>query len=165
METYPVDLEAEQVVHWLLDEEHLHAFDLLVRATRSYQRGELEPREEGALGEAEREELSEISESGLLEVTPRQKLSRWTLRVRVEDDIGPRLPDDEPVPEDDEEIDLPTFYEEFIKADRGLAEVSAEVENQAAKANLTRVLDAILKDRHQRPGSRKTSKKNRGQKP
>src|SRR3989304_5427969 len=88
VETYPVDVEAEQIVHWLLDEERLRAFDLLGRATRSYQRGELEPREAGALGEAEREALSEISEIGLLEVTPRQKPGRWTLRVRVEDDIG-----------------------------------------------------------------------------
>ncbi len=150
MEPYPVDVEAEQVVHWLLDEERLRAFDLLVRTTRSYQREELEAREEASLGEAEGEDLSEISEVGLLEVTPRQEPSRWTLRIRVEDDIGPRLPDDEPVPGTDEEIDLPTFYEEFIKADRGLAEVSAEVENPAAKANLTHLLNAILKERHQR---------------
>jgi hypothetical protein len=149
VEPYPVDVDAKQLVQWLLDEERLRAFDLLVSVTRSYQREELEAREQATLGEAESEDLSAISEVGLLEVTPRQQpTSRWILRVRVEDDIGPRLPDDEPVPATDEEIDLPTFYEEFIKADRGLAEVSAEVENSTAKANLTRLLNAILKDRH-----------------
>jgi hypothetical protein len=81
---------------------------------------------------------------------PRKEPSRWTLRVRVADDIGPRTPEEEPVPTEDEEIDLPTFYEEFIAADRGLAEVSAEVEGPTAKANLTRLLDAILENRHQR---------------
>jgi hypothetical protein len=40
METYPVDLAPEQVVHWLLDDDRVHAFDLLVSATRFYQVGE-----------------------------------------------------------------------------------------------------------------------------
>jgi hypothetical protein len=150
VETYPVDVEAEQIVHWLTDEARLKAFDLLVTVTRSYQKGELGPGEDARLGEVEREDLGEISEVGLLEVTPRQKPSLWTLRIRVEDDIGPGLPEDEPVPTDEEEIDLATFYEEFIKADRGLADVSAEVEGPAAKASLTKLLEAILEDRHRR---------------
>jgi hypothetical protein len=87
-------------------------------------------------------------EVGLVEVTPRHRPSLWTLRIRAADDIGPGLPDDEPVPAGEEEIDLPTFYEEFIKTDRGLAEVSAEVESPAAKGSLTRVLDAMRQDRH-----------------
>jgi hypothetical protein len=150
VETYPVDVEAEQIVHWLQDEARLKAFDLLVTVTRSYQKSELGPDEDARLGEAERENLGEISEVGLLEVTPRQKPSLWTLRIRVEDDIGPGLPEDEPVPADEEEIDLATFYEEFIKADRGLAEVSAEAKSPAAKASLTKLIEAILADRHRR---------------
>ncbi len=149
MEPYTVDVEAKQIVRWLMDEERRHTFDLLVTATRSYQSDSLE-NEDSRFGEAEREDLSEISEVGLLEVMPRQKPGGWTLRIRVADDIGPRLPEDEPTPAEDEEIDLPTFYEEFIAADRGLAEVSAETEGPAAKANLTRLLGAILEDRHQR---------------
>jgi hypothetical protein len=150
VEPYQVDVEAKQIVRWLMDEERRRAFDLLVSATRSYEREALEAAEEGKLGEAESEDVSEISEVGLLEVMPRKEPSRWTLRVRVADDIGPRTPEDEPVPAEDEEIDLPTFYEEFIAPDRGLAEVSAEVEGPAAKASLTRLLDAILEDRHKR---------------
>ena len=147
VETYPVDIAPEQVVRWLMVEGRLHAFDLLVSATRSFEPGELAGDER--LGDEEREEVSEISEVGLLEVMPRQKPHIWTLRVRVEDDIGPRLPEDEPVPETEEELDLPTFYEEFIKADRGIAEVSVEVDSPAAKASFNRVLEAILTDRHQ----------------
>jgi hypothetical protein len=148
VEAYPVDLEAEQIVRWLLDEERLHAFDLLVRATRSYQRSALEPDEDGRLGDAEREDLGESSEVGVVEVVPRHRPSLWTLRIRVSDDIGPGLPEDEPVPAGEEEIDLPTFYEEFVKAGRGLAEVSAQVESPAAKGSLTRVLEAMREDRH-----------------
>jgi hypothetical protein len=150
VETHPVDMAPEQVVRWLMVEGRLHAFDLLVSATRSFEPGELTGGASRRLGEEEREEVSEISEVGLLEVMPRQKPHIWTLRVRVEDDIGPRLPEDEPVPETEEELDLPTFYEEFIKADRGLAEVSVEVDSPAAKASFNRVPEAILTDRHQR---------------
>jgi hypothetical protein len=148
VETYPVDIAPEQVVRWLMVEGRLHAFDLLVSATRSFEPGELAGDER--LGGEEREEVSEISEVGLLEVMPRQKPHIWTLRVRVEDDIGPRLPEDEPIPETEEELDVPTFYEEFIKADRGIAEVSVEVDSPAAKASFNRVLEAMLTDRHQR---------------
>ena len=41
VETYPVDIAPEQVVRWLMDEDHVHAFNLLIIATRSYQLGEL----------------------------------------------------------------------------------------------------------------------------
>ena len=163
VETYPVDIAPEQVVRWLMVEGRLHAFDLLVSATRSFEAGELAGDER--LGDEEREEVSEISDVGLLEVMPRQKPHIWTLRVRVEDDIGPRLPEDEPVPETEEELDLPTFYEEFIKADRGLAEVSVEVDSPAAKASFNRVLEAMLTDRHQHgkvePAPRNARKKKR----
>jgi hypothetical protein len=148
VETIPVDIEARQIVRWLLEEERSKAFDLLVSATRSYERAELAPDEERRLGEAEAEELSEINEVGLLEVMPRKEPSRWTLRVRVTDDIGPRMPDDEPVPTEDEEIDLATFNEEFIVADRGFTEVSAEAQDRAASAELARLVEAIVENRH-----------------
>lgn len=142
MEPYPVDVEAKQIVRWLMAGQR-------GPATRSYQRKALGAGEDSRLGEAEREDLSEMTEIGLLEVTPRQKPGDWTLRIRVEDDIGPGLPEDEPVPEGDEQIDVATYYEEFIATDRGLAEVSAEAGGGDAKTSLGRLLDAILTDRHQ----------------
>jgi hypothetical protein len=154
VEPYPVDLEAEQLVHWLLDEEHRHTHDLLVRTTRSYERSALKAAEDQGLDDAEREDLSEITEVGLLEVTPRRYPSLWTLRIRVADDIGPRLPEDPPASATEEEIDLSTFYDEFIKKDRGLAEVSAEAGSPAAKASLTKLIEAILADRHRRAKGR-----------
>lgn len=150
MEPIIVDIEPRQIVRWLLDEERIKAFDLLVTATRSYEREELAPGEERQLGEAEAEELSEINEVGLLEVMPRKEPSRWTLLLRVTDDIGPRMPEDEPVPTEDEEIDLTTFNEEFVVADRGFTEVSAEAQDRAASAELTRLVEAIVENRHRR---------------
>jgi hypothetical protein len=148
METYPVDIEPEQIVAWLFDEERLQAHDLLVSATRCYQAGELGGGKSPWLSEEDREELSEVLEIGLLEVTPRDRPHRWALRVRVEDDIGPRLPEDEPLPEGEEDIDPQTFAEEFIKPGRGLAEVTVEVADDGAKASFDRLLSIILHDRH-----------------
>jgi hypothetical protein len=148
VERYPVDIEAEQVVLWLLDEARLNGSGLLVSATRAYQRQDLDQDRNAGIGDVEREDLGENAEVGVLEVVPRHKPSLWTLRIRVADDIGPALPDDEPMPDGEEEIDLATFYEEFIRADRGLAEVSAEVDGSSAKGSLTRVLDAMIEDRH-----------------
>lgn len=147
MEPYPVDVEAKQIVRWLMQEERRKAFDLIVRATRSYQANGLAP-EDLRLGDFEPEELSEMSEIGLLEVLPRREPRGWVLRIRVEDDIGPHLPEDEPAAPDEEEIDLATFYEEFLAEDRGLAETSAEVDGPHAKAALARLFKAILTDRH-----------------
>ena len=66
METYPVDIAPEQVVRWLMVEGRLHAFDLLVTATRSYQIGELSGGRSARLDEEMREETTELSEIGLL---------------------------------------------------------------------------------------------------
>ena len=148
MEPIQVDVEARQIVRWLLAEERVKAFDLLLNVTRSFERAELTAGEEGHMGDAEGEELSEINEVGMLEVLSRKEPSRWTLRIRVVDDIGPRMPDDEPVPAEDEEIDLETFNEEFIVADRGFTEVSAEAQDRAASADLARLIDAIVTDCH-----------------
>ena len=44
MEPISVDVDAKQIVRWLLEEERIEAFDLLVSATRSYEREELAPK-------------------------------------------------------------------------------------------------------------------------
>jgi len=148
VETYPVDVDPKEIVRWLMDEERQGASDLLVTVTRTYWRRALGPQDDSRLGDAERDDLGESTEVGLVEVRPRHQPSLWTLRIRVPDDIGPALPEDEPVPDGEEEIDLATFDADFIKADRGLAEASAEVESAGAKGSLTRVLEAMREDRH-----------------
>lgn len=150
MESIAIDLAPEQIVHWLLDEDRRDAFDLLINATRSYRVGALSEEERTSLDDTEGGEIGEISEVGHLEVRPRREPHRWVLRVRVEDDIGPRLPEDEPVPQNEEDIDLATFFEEFIASNRGIADVSAEVEGPAAKASLNHILREMTMDWHMR---------------
>ena len=150
MERYSLDIAPEQVVLWLLDEQRRGRRKLEVSASRAYEAPEIAARELSGLGDEERDELSDVLEVGLLEVTPPPGSARWTLRIRFEDDTAQRLPEDEAVPEGEEEIDLETFYRDFIEPPRGTLEVSVEVESPAAKGQLNKILNAILRDRHGR---------------
>jgi hypothetical protein len=60
----------------------------------------------------------------------------------TEDDVGYRLPEDEPMPRARRTLDLQTFYDEFFRNERGLSELSAEVESAAAREHLETVLSA-----------------------
>lgn len=140
MQPYPIDLEPSQFMLWLLNPDNVEQFDLDVRVTRSF-----EPRAVpgGAdLDVSDRDDLHDIMEIGLVEVVPRKRPGLWTIRLRVEDDAGSRLPDDGPVPEGEETIDLETFFDEFFRSERGVSELGAEVESAAAREDLEAVLSA-----------------------
>jgi hypothetical protein len=68
--------------------------------------------------------------------------------VVVEDEAGPRVPEEGAVDEGEEEIDLDTFYGEFIRPRRGSANVTAEVEDSAAERRLAELLSTIERNRH-----------------
>lgn len=48
----------------------------------------------------------------------------------------------------DVSIDPEAFYSEFLRRERGIANVTAEVDNDSAKARLTKLLAIIEKNRH-----------------
>jgi predicted Zn-dependent peptidase len=50
--------------------------------------------------------------------------------------------------EGDARIDFHTFYNEFIRPGRGIANVVAEVEDDAAEADLNKLLSSIEGSRH-----------------
>ena len=149
METYPVDLEASQIVRWLIDEEQRGTLQLRVTATRSYAVEALEKADLDQIGE-EVEDLNDILAIGTLEVRPPVSKNGWMLRIRVEDRIGPRVPEDEDAPEEEEEIDLQTFEADFILPERGTADISLEAEDAHAKASFTRLLNHMLRNEHKK---------------
>ena len=93
------------------------------------------------MGDEEREDLSEIATIATLEIAPIHASDGWLLTVAVEDEAGPPG-------EGEEKIDLATFYSKFIRPERGISNVVAEVENAQAKARMTRLLHAIDRNRH-----------------
>jgi hypothetical protein len=68
--------------------------------------------------------------------------------VIVEDEVGPRIPEEGAAEEGEEEIDLNTFYDEFIRPGRGSANVIAEADDPSAERRLAALLGTIEKNRH-----------------
>jgi hypothetical protein len=100
------------------------------------------------LGDEEREDLSEMATTATLEIAPAHERDGWHLTVTVEDEIGPRELGDGAAVGSEQQMDLGTFYNEFIRPGRGIAEVVAAVESETARANLNRLLDAIERNQH-----------------
>ena len=113
-------------------------------AVEAFEKADLEQ-----IGE-EGDDLNDILAIGTLEVSPPTPKDGWVLRIRVEDRIGPRLPEDEDAPEGEEELDLQTFEADFIVPERGTAEVSLEAEDTQAKARFTRLLNHMLRNEHKK---------------
>jgi hypothetical protein len=119
-----------------------------ILARRITELRDIPPKTELGLGDEEREDLSEIATIATLEIAPGHAGDGWRLIVTVEDEIGPRAPDDGSTIANDEEIDLDTFYKEYIRTDRGSANVVAEADDPEARGRMTRLLNAIERNQH-----------------
>ncbi len=148
MPTYPIDLEPEQIVRWLMAEQQTTPSAFKIDARRASEVRSIPARAEFHLGDEEREDLSEVATVATLEVAPMHASDGWMLRVTVEDEAGPRVPERGSGAAAEQKIDLATFYHQFIRSGRGIATAAAEVQDAAAERRLRRLLDAILIDRH-----------------
>ena len=162
METYPVDIDPEQIVRWGMTEYQTAPAHLRIFARRSAEPREIPVKTEFRLGDEEREDLSEIAIIATLEIAPVHAGDGWLLTVVVEDELGPRVAEDRTTVETEEEIDLETFYKEFIRPGRGSANVVAEVDGPEAKTRVTRLLNAIEKNKHGVGRGGSGSKRTRG---
>lgn len=145
MTTYPIDIEPEQIVRWLVAEQKAISSLLRFDARRGVEVRNIAERAEYHLGDEEREDLSEVTTTAALEVTPVHRGDGWTLTITVEDDTGPRLSGAQAT---EQQIDLASFYHQFIRRGRGVTTVTAEVDGAAAERHLNELLDAILVNRH-----------------
>jgi hypothetical protein len=148
METYPVDIDPGQVVRWVKAECEAAPSSLRVTARRSREMREIPLRQEAHLGDEERQDLTEIDTIATLEIAPTHASEGWRLNVLVEDEAGPRTSEASESGETEQRIDLGTFYKEFIRPGRGIANIIAEVESESAKAHVSRLVSAIETNRH-----------------
>jgi hypothetical protein len=147
MQTYPVDVDAGQIVRWMRAESKAGLSRFRITARRSVETRDIPSGETTHLGADEREDLSEVATIATLEIAPAGG-TRWTMRIVVEDEAGPRPIEDEAGAAGERTIDLEQFYSEFIRPGRGIAEVTAQVDSPAAKAQVTRLLSRIESNRH-----------------
>jgi hypothetical protein len=148
METYPVDIDAEQIVRWVRAEQEAAPSAFRIAATRANEVRELPVGKEAHLGDEEREDLSEVATIASLEIAPAHASDGWLLTVVVEDEVGPRVPNAGAASEGEQQIDLSAFYREFIRPGRGTANVTAEVTDPAAGARLTALLGTMERNLH-----------------
>lgn len=148
METYPVDIDPTQLARWLNAECEVTPSVFKISARRKREAREIPLRAEIHLGDEEREDLTEVATIATLEIAPVHASDGWLLSVVVEDEVGPRISNGDTGDETERQIDLGTFYKEFIKPGRGNASVTAEVADPAAKQHLARLIQAIETNRH-----------------
>lgn len=148
METYPIDIEPEQIVRWVMAESRAMPAEFRTIATRTFEPRGLPTRKELRLGEEDRDDLTEIATVGTLQIAPAHATDGWLLTIVVEDEFGPRILDEPAASEGEQEIDVAAFYDSFIRPRRGSASAVAEVEDSVAKARLSRLLQDIEMNRH-----------------
>jgi len=148
MEPFPVDIDPEQVIHWLRKENNTApaAFRISARRTREVRR--IPRRGEYHLGDQEREDLHETATIATLDIAPAHAGDGWLLSVVVEDEIGPQVFGGAFGHDEEQEIDLDTFYRMFTRPERGCASVIAEAEDPAAQTRLNDLIATIETDRH-----------------
>jgi hypothetical protein len=157
MQSYPLDIDPRQLVRWIKAEYAAVPSTFRVTAARTREVREIPARRETHLGDQEREDLTEIATIATLEIAPINASDGWLLRVVVEDEAGPRVSDGDEGSEGEQRIDVGTFYNEFIRTERGVANVIAEVEGPVAKARVTRLIHMIEKNLHKHRGSSKAT--------
>jgi hypothetical protein len=144
MDTYPVDIDAAQVVRWLNQECAAAPSIFRITGRRGREIRAIPFTRETHLDDEDRADLTEIATVATLEIAPAHGNEGWQLIVVVEDELGPRIAEGD----GEQAIDLRTFYGEFIRPGRGFANVYAEVDGPVARARLQRLLEQIECDRH-----------------
>ena len=141
-------MAAKQVVRWLMDEERAGRRRLQTNATRQYLNEDIPKLEQHHLGDVEREDIYQITAVGVLELTPPDMADTWLLRLRIEDNLGGRLPDYASASDKPEEIDLATFQETFIVPERGPAFVAVDADTDEAWSTFQELLNEMRANRH-----------------
>jgi len=150
MESFAVDVDPGQVVRWVIAERNATPSSLKTLARRVTEVRDIAARSEYHLGDQEREDLSEVATIATLEIAPAHDRDGWLLTVTVEDESGPRTVGDSQEVAPEQQIDIGTFYKEFIQPGRGIANVVAQFEGPSARLNVIQLLETI--ERNQHPG-------------
>src|SRR5512145_2104046 len=119
MQTYPVDIDPEQVVRWLRVEREAAPSVFAITARRAIEVKEIPLRKEIHLGDEERENLSEVATIATLEIASPRASDGWLLTVVVENEAAPRMPEKGTALEPEQKIDLEAFYRELIRPGAG----------------------------------------------
>jgi hypothetical protein len=148
MEVFPVDIDPAQILRWIIAEQRAAPSTFRITASRATEAREIPIQKELRLGDEEREDLTEIATVATLEIVPFHSENGWRLTIVAVDEVGPRASATTTTFEDEMEIDLDTFYEDFILSGRGILNVTVEVDSAPAMARVTSLLGKIETNAH-----------------
>lgn len=144
---YELDIDPRHLVEWLkADALAAGAGRFEVSATRDFIEEAGAPDSGSASSE---DEVAATTAVGILEVRPKlDSAGKWVVRIRVEDVIGPHLPEEGSVPNEPEELSLEGFETDFLLPDRGATFATLEVETEADRERFISFADELRTDRH-----------------
>ncbi len=152
MESFAVDIDPGQIVRWVMAEHKTAPSSFKINARRVTEVRAIPARREYHLGDQERYDLTEAATIATLEIAPAHERDGWLLIVTVEDEIGPRPTGTGIDAGSEQQIDLGTFYNEFIRPGRGTANVVAEVADPSGRHHVTQLLEKIERNQHAAEG-------------
>lgn len=146
MEEYPVDVAPVQLIRWFREEEQRGPGSYDVSASLSFEA--IETGDLKNAGISEETDIDAVTAVGLVEIRPAKLPRQWLIRVRAEDSLGDRIPEDHSVSDDAEAIDLETFEALFLAPKRATLDATLFAETPQVRARAERILDVIMSDRH-----------------
>jgi hypothetical protein len=133
MDEYAVDVMPGDVLALARADARQTAPQFWVQASKQYSVETDFDREEYGIGEAE-DDLALVSVHGLFELSPRHEPGGWTLQLRADDDIGLIPSGEEGNYEDEEDISIDAFEEQFLLPEKGEVEVVVQADDDEAWA-------------------------------
>ena len=132
MDEYAVDVLPGDVLRWARADAAQSAPQFWIQASRQFTADTDFDREEYGIGEEE--DLVLVSVYGLLELSPRHEPGGWTLQLRADDVIGLVTSGAEGDYEDDDNMTIDAFEEQFLIPEKGEIEVIVQAEDDEAWA-------------------------------
>jgi hypothetical protein len=149
MAYYPVDvdIDPEQAVRWLLVERQKSGAGVETRAWRVNEKHPIVAGVEQRLGDEELEDINDEVTVARLEISPAHA-EGWRIVISAEAEIEPVTPEEDSTEDEEEPIDLDSFYGDFVRSPRTTTTISAEAESAEAQAELERLIHGIETDTH-----------------
>jgi hypothetical protein len=122
MDEYQIDIPANKILEWVREDASRRAPQLLVRAAKEYRVETDFDREVAGIGDDE--DVSLITAVGTMTIAPLRGRRGWVLRMKSEDGIGIRPSREEGDFEDDDDMTLDAFVDQFLTPRRRDVEVS-----------------------------------------
>lgn len=148
MQDYPIDIEPEQVVRWIIAEHQVAPSKFKVVARRHVETRELPARKELRLGDEERADVSETAIVVTLQIAPAHPKDGWLMTVSSSRTKSVRSAPMKMKRPRKNKTSMSTPSTKNSCAGRGSANVSAEADGPGGKARLTRLINDIERDRH-----------------